>query len=93
MPPPADVTGGNKETSEDDDEPLCVIIRRTSKEHKHRLATAVGWPESEWSFIGEGYAASMRGGTVEEWWPFGVEDLPPMDTPRVLSPIRILVRR
>ncbi|KAG8052921.1 hypothetical protein GUJ93_ZPchr0001g31857 [Zizania palustris] len=52
LPPPIDVTGGDEETDEDNDDALCVIIRRTKqKKRKHRLATVVGRPESEWSFI------------------------------------------
>ncbi|KAG8052929.1 hypothetical protein GUJ93_ZPchr0001g29713 [Zizania palustris] len=52
----------NEETSEDDDEAMCVIIRRTKqKKHKHRLDAAVGRPESEWSFIGEGVCREHEG--------------------------------
>ncbi|KAG8043088.1 hypothetical protein GUJ93_ZPchr0278g22893 [Zizania palustris] len=52
LPPPADVTSGNKETDEDNDEALRVIIRWTKqKKRKHRLAAVVGRLESEWSFI------------------------------------------
>ncbi|KAG8052923.1 hypothetical protein GUJ93_ZPchr0001g29599 [Zizania palustris] len=49
------MTDRNGATDENDDEALCMIIRRTKQNKgKHRLPKAVGRPESEWSFIGEG---------------------------------------
>ncbi|KAG8043087.1 hypothetical protein GUJ93_ZPchr0278g22894 [Zizania palustris] len=48
------MTDRNGATDENDDEALSMIIRRTKQnKRKHRLAKAVGRPESEWSFIGE----------------------------------------
>ncbi|KAG8052934.1 hypothetical protein GUJ93_ZPchr0001g32944 [Zizania palustris] len=62
LPPPADASGGNEATDEDDDEALCAVVRQTKQmKRKHKLdetlevtaVAAVGRPESEWNFIRE----------------------------------------